>query len=423
MLAAALLLTACKKDEAKHEPGVPMTVTGFIPATGGHSTSLLINGSNFSNDTSEVEVTINGKKLVVIGSSMNQIMAVVPKRCGSGKVSVKIAGKEVMSGEDFNYVFTRTVTTFAGNGTAGYSNGKGEDAMFNFNGVDWYRGGGIAIDKSGNVYVTDVGNYCVRKITPEGLVSTFAGTNVQGDADGTGAQARFNLLYGLAIDNNDNIFTVDPGTWKIKKITPAGVVTTYHSTGSEPWLVGVNKLNNEVFYTSCTGSGTVNRITAPGTQVAVASNLPYPAGLAFDSQGNLFVAGNGNHVIYKFVKDTWAMSVFAGTADVSGYANGPALEAKFSNPWAIAIDGEDNILVAGNGTWNSGPQNADQSIRFVDGKTGAVSTYAGSSTYGYMNALNENASFRGTISVATDDKGVSYVIDKNNNRIRKIVSE
>ncbi len=194
-----------------------MTLSSFLPATGGHGTSILINGSNFSSDTADVEVTINGKKLRVTGSSMNQIMAVVPKRCGSGKISVKIAGKEVGSEQTFNYVYTRTVTNFAGNGTAGYANGRGEDAMFNFTGTEWHRGGGIVIDKNGNVFVGDVGNSCIRKIDPSGLVTTFAGTNVAGDADGTGQQARFLLLYGLAIDKDDNIYTSDPGTGRSKR--------------------------------------------------------------------------------------------------------------------------------------------------------------------------------------------------------------
>lgn len=422
MLAAAILLTACKKDEAKHEPGVPMTVSGFIPASGGHGTSILINGSNFSSDTADVEVTINGKKLRVIGSSLSQIIAVVPKRCGSGKVTVKIAGKEIASGGDFTYNFTRTVTTFAGNGTAGYSNGRGEDAMFNFNGVDWYRGGGIALDKSGNVYVTDVGNYCIRKIDPSGLVTTLAGTNSQGDADGTGAQARFNLLYGLAIDKDGNLFTADPGSWKIKKVTPLGVVTTYLSAATAPWLVTVNKQTNELFYVTCDWNGGIYRVPSEGVQSTIAADLYYPAGIGFDSKGNLFFASNGNHVIYKLEKDTWARTIFAGMEGAAGYVNGPATQAKFSSPYGISIDGDDNIYVAGNGTWN-GIDNADQGIRFVDGKTGAVSAYAGSNIYGYMNALNENAQFRGPLAVVTDDNGVSYVIDKNNNRIRKIVSE
>lgn len=423
ILAAALLLQACKKDEAEHEAGVPMTLTSFLPATGGHGTSILINGSNFSNDTSEVEVTINGKKLAIVGSSLGQIMAVVPKRCGSGKISVKIGGKEVSSDQAFTYVYTRTVTNFAGNGTAGYANGRGEDAMFNFTGTEWHRGGGIVIDKSGNVFVADVGNSCIRKIDPSGLVTTFAGTNAQGDADGTGQQARFILLYGLAIDKDDNMYTSDPGTWKIKKVSPQGVVSSYHSASTEPWMIGVNKLNGEVFYSTCQQYGSVCRIIAPGQQETVAGNFFYPAGLAFDKQGNLFVTGHGDQVVYKFEKDTWAKSIVAGTFGAAGYANGAALEARFASPWGIALDGEGNILVAGNGAYNGNPSNADQSIRFIDGKTGAVSTYAGSNTYGYMNALNESAAFRAPIAVATDDNGVSYVMDRNNNRIRKIVSE
>ncbi len=96
-------------------------------------------------------------------------------------------------------------------------------------------------------------------------------------------------------------------------------------------MVGVNKLNGEVFYSTCQGSGIVARIIAPGQQETIASSLSFPAGLAFDKTGNLFVTGHGDQVIYKFAKDTWAKSIVAGTAGTPGYANGPALQAKFAS--------------------------------------------------------------------------------------------
>ncbi|ULT24267.1 hypothetical protein KUH03_35430 [Sphingobacterium sp. E70] len=89
----------------------------------------------------------------------------------------------------------------AGNGTAGFLNGKGADAKFNFGGESWYRSGGIAVDDALNVYVTDPGNHCIRKIDPAGNVSTLAGSpSNAGMADGKGGEARFSLPYGLTID-------------------------------------------------------------------------------------------------------------------------------------------------------------------------------------------------------------------------------
>ncbi|WP_423737509.1 SMP-30/gluconolactonase/LRE family protein [Chitinophaga caseinilytica] len=428
LLAAAVLLTACSKDKEQHEAGVPMTISGFIPQTGGHGTSILISGSNFSNDSNEVEVTINGKKLAIVGCNTRQIMAIVPKRCGSGAVSVKIGGKEVASSGEFDYIFTRTVTTFAGSGVAGYLNAKGEDAMFNFGGTDWQRGSGIVTDKDGNVYVTDVGNTCIRKIDPSGRVSTFAGTNSPGDANGTGTEARFLLPYGLAIDKDGNLYTADPSTWKIKKISPQGVVTDYHGASHEPWHVTVNKATNEVFYSS-TGAGGVYRIKPGGGEETVVSDMLWAAGIGFDKDGNLYMSGSGHNAIFKYAKDTWARTVVAGklaadgSAAPAGYRNGTAEEAQFSLPWALCVDDEGNIYVAGNGSWNGGSGNADQSIRYIDGRTGRVSTYAGSNAYGYANALGEAAKFAGAQGITTDNNGTSYVLDKNNNRVRKIVSE
>ena len=135
LFAAMAIFTGCKKDEGfTHTAGAAMTVDDFTAKQGGGGTEILITGSNFSMDTSQIDVTINGNQLAIIGANGNQIMAVVPKKCGSGNVIVKIGSDSAVSSGVFNYVFTRTVSTLAGNGTAGFANGPGADAMFNFNG-------------------------------------------------------------------------------------------------------------------------------------------------------------------------------------------------------------------------------------------------------------------------------------------------
>jgi streptogramin lyase len=113
-----------------------------------------------------------------------------------------------------------TVTTLAGNGSAGNANGNGRSASFN-------SPFGIAVDASGNVYIADSGNNLVRKITPGGAVSTFAGNGSKGTANGTGNVAAFNTPAGLAIDAAGNIYVSDENNNQIRKITPSGSITVF----------------------------------------------------------------------------------------------------------------------------------------------------------------------------------------------------
>jgi hypothetical protein len=416
----AVALAGCQNDDDfSHDPSAPIVIESFIPVQGGGGTEILINGSNFSGDTSEVSITLNGHRMPVVGVNANQMMVVVPRKAGSGRLVVTIGDNTVESSTDFTYVFTRTVSTLAGNGTAGFANGPGTDAMFNFSGQEWYRGKGIDVDDNLNVYVTDPGNHCIRKIDSLGNVTTFCGDpNTDGSADGKGSDAKFSLPYDLALDADGNMYVVDPGAnGATKKITPDGTATTVGTPAA--WSIAVDKTTGKVYYTGCDPISTVRSLEGE----VIATDIYYAGGIDFDKHGNLYVSVNGDHIVKKYTAGTWEGSIVAGQQAVAGYLNGAATAAKFDHPWGLAVDETGNIYVAGNGTWDGGAYNTDQSVRWIEAGTYKVSTFAGSGSAGYADAIGEAAAFRAPIGVCVDKNGTVYVLDKKNNRVRKIITE
>jgi streptogramin lyase len=210
------------------------------------------------------------------------------------------------------------VTTLAGSAAAypGSADGPGAAALFD----EPY---GVAVDGAGNVFVADFWNNTIRKITPSGVVTTLAGSaaDASGSADGTGAAARFNGPYGVAVDGSGNVFVADRDNNNIRKITPNGAVTT---------LAG-----------SADSSG-----SADGTGAAARFN--WPGGVAVDGAGNVFVADTDNNTIRK-VTPSGVVTTLAGSADSSGSADGTGAAARFNGPNGVAVDGAGNVFVADSG--------------------------------------------------------------------------
>ncbi|HWK06763.1 MAG TPA: hypothetical protein VNS58_24175 [Puia sp.] len=162
-----------------------------------------------------------------------------------------------------NYGIT---STLAGSGAADAADGIGTAASF-------YHPSGVATDASGNVYVADQSNHKIRKITPAALVTTFAGSGAADAIDGTGPASSFNLPQGVAVDASGNVYVADFGDQKIRKITPAGVVTTL------------------------AGSGAIGAADGMGT----AASFNSPTGVAADASGNVYVADQNNQKIRKII--------------------------------------------------------------------------------------------------------------------------
>ncbi len=177
----------------------------------------------------------------------------------------------------------------------------------------------MAVDSSGNVYVADNYNHTIRKITPAGVVTTLAGlAGAFGNADGTNSVARFNTPFGVAVDGSGNVFVGDNGNSTIRKITPAGAVTT---------LAG---LSANLGGDDGTGS---------------AARFEYPRGVAVDSSGNVYVADYYNYTIRK-ITSGGVVTTLAGLAQAYGSDDGTGSAARFYFPQGVAVDSSGTVYVA-----------------------------------------------------------------------------
>jgi sugar lactone lactonase YvrE len=271
-----------------------------------------------------------------------------------------------------------SITSFAGNTnvTTGVD-GTGDAATFN----GPYA---VAIDAAKNLYVSDTVNNTIRKITPLRVVTTLAGTaGIAGTTDATGAAARFNFPVGLAVDSAGNVYVADSKNLTIRKITPAGAVTTF--AGSALQLGATN------------GQGAAARFF-----------LPY--GVAVDSAGNVYVAEGGNHLIRKITPDG-TVSTLAGSAMQAGFTDGAGGAARFNTPFGLTIDAGGNLYVADSG---------NNAIRRVT-PAGVVTTVAGlNGPAGSLDGPSAVARFNQPRGVSIDASGNLYVADYGNATVRHI---
>lgn len=272
------------------------------------------------------------------------------------------------------------VTTFAGTmGVIGAINGTGTAAMF-------YLPTGLTCDSSGNVYVADTFNNLIRKITPAGVVTAFAGSGTVGSANGTGAAASFYGPNGVAVDSSGNVYVSDSSNNMIRKITSSGVVTTL------------------------AGSTTSGSTDGTGT----AAKFFNPSGIAVDSSGNVYVSDTGNNTIRK-ITSAGAVTTIAGIAGTAGSINGTGITATFSSPKGIVVNNSSgNLYIA---------DTANHTIRIMGISSGVVSTFAGApGIYGYTDGTGTAALFHSPTGLGIDSSGNIYVDDYANNEVRKITS-
>jgi sugar lactone lactonase YvrE len=321
-----------------------------------------------------------------------------------------------------------TVSTLAGDGTAGDADALGTAARFD-------RPYGIAVDAAGNVYVADTDNNRIRKISSAGLVSTLAGSGTAGYLDAFGTSAEFDGPYGIAVDAAGYVYVADLD--RIRKISPAGYVTTLAGDGTaayadgpgasaqfnSPCGVAVDAAGNVYVADSANNrirkispAGMVSTLAGDGTGAyadgfGTAAQFQDPFGVAVDAAGNVYVADSTNCRIRK-ISPAGYVTTLAGNG-TAAYADGFGTAAQFNHPFGIAVDAVGNVYVA---------DSTNCRIRKIS-PAGMVSTLAGDGTSGFTDGPGTSARFNLPFGVAVDTAGNVYVGDEGNNRIRKISFE
>lgn len=272
------------------------------------------------------------------------------------------------------------VTAFAGlTGSAGSLDGIGTNARFN-------TPSNMTVDSNGNIYVADRANHIIRKITPARVVTTLAGVaGSQGDTNGTGLDARFNTPTGVAVDGSGNVYVADTFNHAIRKINPAGVVTTLAGT-----------------------AGTHGGADGTGSS----ARFRNPSGVAVDIADHVYVADTGNNMIRK-ITPVGIVSTLAGTEGVAGTDDGVGVFALFNQPSSLAVDGTGYVYVADTG---------NATVRKIT-PTGQVSTLAGlPALSGMKDGTGVDGWFSQLQALTVDGVGNVYVADTGNAAIRKITA-
>ncbi len=274
-----------------------------------------------------------------------------------------------------------TLRPVAGNGIAGFSGDGGPAAFASLNNPQ-----GVATDLAGNIYIPDVFNNRIRKVSTNGIITTVAGNGMQGFSGdgGPAASASINIDYGgLAVDAAGNIYIADDLNHRVRKVSN-GIITTVAGNGTLGYY----------------GDGD------PATSAA----LNGPSHVALDAAGNLFIADTGNNVIRKVSNGVITTIAGNGIAGCCG-DGGPALIASFSRPTGLAFDASGNLYVA---------DTLNYRIREIS--NGTITTVAGNGTIGFAGdgGAAAAAELYAPYGVAVDSAGSLYIADTSNRRVRKV---
>jgi sugar lactone lactonase YvrE len=302
-----------------------------------------------------------------------------PIRWGEGsRVRGFFLSLAVVLATAFAHAQPLTIRTFAGSTTPGSTNGPASTARFN-------HPVGLATDLSGNIYVADTENSTIRKITPDGIVSTLAGLAGNfGSIDAIGASARFYGPQAVAANNAQQLYVADSANGTIRKITSAGSVSTF---------AGV--------------AGTFNSFDGTGTN----AQFYHPEGITIDPGGNVYVADTWNHTIRK-ITPAGVVTTLAGLAGNFGAADGTNSKARFNRPTGLALDSATNIFVA---------DSLNHTIRKIT-PSGTITTVAGlAGVWGSSDGTNNAARFYLPEGISIATNGALFVTDSGNQTLRKIV--
>jgi uncharacterized protein (TIGR03437 family) len=354
------------------------TTSEIFSASGKVSDNSAIIQISWSNDR-------GGSGLIPI--SANWSVRSIPLQLGLNNLSVTAwdaSGNVSTARIAVNYNPERIITTLAGTGEDG-DTGDGSSGLL----ARLSLPTSVAVDNAGNVYLADSGNHRIRKIMPGGIIVPFAGNGNLGSSGdgGLAVSAALNNPQSVTLDSTGNVYIADTNNNRIRKVTPAGIISTVAGTGRGGF----------------TGDG------GPADKARL--NSPY--GVALDGAGNLFIADTANFRIRKVAVSSGLISTVAGNGSFGNSGdNGPAVDARLNTPYSVAISREGNLFIVDVG---------DHKVRRVS-PDGIITRAIGTGTAGYSGDGGPAASAQidTPTGIGFDSENNLYLADLGNNRIRKV---
>lgn len=367
-------------------PVVMATIGGTIAGMNSGTTLTLVNNG-------VAPVTYGGSGAFSFSSTQGDAYELSVARNPSGQWCQVIGGAGIATAATTPVTVTcqsaQLVQLAGSGGGAGSADGIGTNSRFN-------RPMGMVVDSAGNLFVADRDNLVIRKISPAGVVTTFAGSAGQlAHVDATGTAARFGMPIGLAIDSSDNLYVTDGWFSNVRKISSAGVVTTVVSKAA---MLGVP-----------------DAAPGPGQNVIT--------GIVRDSDGTLYIADSGARVIRKRMPDG-TVSILAGQEGPCGHADGAGSVATFCIPTAMALDAGGNLVVidAGNQLVRKiSPGGIVSTLAGIAGEVGGRDGPGSTALFGFGSYYNDsNLPLAGIIA---EPSGSVLVTDYHNGRVRRIAAD
>ena len=428
-------LNACEITQLYHASCSPVsagTITGTTYSICNGSSIVLADttpGGSWSSSNTGIATVGSTGIVTALSGGVTTISYTVSNACGSATATYVATVNSTVTNAIIN--------TIAGDGTVGFGGNGGAATLAMLSTPT-----GVALDNSGNLYIADFGNNQIRKVNSSGIITTISGNTTGGYSGDGGAatSAELNEPYGVAIDNSGNIYVSDVLNSRIRKINTAGIITTIAGNGTIGYggdggpataaefnnpnqmaiddtgnILVADFANNRIRKISISGS--IYTIAGNGIAgyssdgiLAISAELNHPSGVAVDAVGNIYIADGQNNRIRK-VSTAGYISTIAGTGTASfGGDNGAATAATLNNPSSIAVDASGNIYIT--------DQN-NQRLRMIN-TAGIITTVAGNGVDGYAgdggNALSAEIAY--PYDVAISSSGKLYIADNANQRIR-----
>jgi len=318
---------------------------------------------------------------------------------GITSVAVDATGNVYTADPDNNLVVrispAGVLTVVAGNGISGYSGDGGPATSARLDSP-----GGVALDSTGNLYIADRWNYCIRKVSPAGIITTVAGGGYYSDLGdgGPATSARLDSPGGVAVDSAGNLYIADERHNRVRKVSPGGTIATVAGDGFQDTL----------------GYGRFSGDGGPATS----ASLAWPSGVAVDSAGNLYIADARNNRVRK-VSPGGIITTVTGDGRYRYFGDGgPATSASVAWPSGIAVDSADNLYIADSSNHRTRKVSAAGTITTVAGDGFKDASIHG--RYSGDGGPATSASLDSPSGVAMDWAGSLYIADTQNHRIRKV---